>query len=62
MEITDFKSLNRGALKASFNVLIPEWGMTIRSCALFEKDGRRWIGYPSRTYDDPENGKKKYYS
>lgn len=62
MEITEYKELEKGALKASFNVVIPQWGLTIRDCKYFESNGRNWVGYPSRAYDDPETGKKKYFS
>lgn len=62
MQITEFKIVNKGALKATFNVVIPEWGLTIRDCKDFESNGRNWIGYPARSYDDPETGKKKYFN
>lgn len=62
MKITEYKSLDKGALKGSFNIVIPQWGLTIRNCRDFESNGRSWIGYPSHPYDDPETGKKKYFS
>lgn len=62
MEITEYKSIDKGALKATFNIVIPQWGLTIRNCSYFEMNGRSWIGYPSRPYDDPDSGKKKYFS
>jgi len=62
MRIEEFKQVNKGALKATFNVIIPEWGMTIRSCSFFEQNGKSWIGYPCRAYDDPTSGKKKFFS
>lgn len=62
MKIEEYKELNKGALVASFNVIVPEWGLTIRNCTLFEKGHQSWIGYPSRAYDDPETGKKKYFN
>ncbi len=62
MKVEEYKELNKGALVATFNVVVPEWGMTIRNCTLFEKGSQSWIGYPSRPYDDPETGKKKYFN
>lgn len=62
MEIEEYKEINRGALVSSFNIIIKEWGMTIRNCTWFEKDNHSWLSFPSRSYDDPETGKKKYFS
>ncbi len=62
MEIEEYKELNKGSLVASFNIVVKEWGLTIRNCTLFEKDSQSWVGFPSRPYDDPETGKKKYFS
>lgn len=62
MEISDFKRINKGALKASFNIFIPEWGMTIRNCNYFDTSDKNWIGFPSRQYIDPDTNQKKYFS
>ncbi len=61
MEIQDYKEISRGALASSFSLYIKEWGMTIRNCTWFQKDGRSWLSFPSRPYEDAE-GKKKYFS
>src|SRR5690242_16067277 len=61
MYITDYKDISKGALKASFNVFIPTWDLTIRGMKLFVKDsGTSWFSYPSLAYKDAE-GKTKYY-
>lgn len=57
MQILNYSPINKGCLKAKFNVLINDWGLTIRECSLFEKDGKKWIGLPSRQYD--KDGKIK---
>jgi len=60
IEITDLKQFSEGACKARFTVKLPKIGMEIRECALFEHNGKKWIGLPSRPYED--QGKKKYYN
>ena len=59
MEISNYKNVNAGALKGSFDVTIPEWGLMIHECKLFEKDGRRWIGLPSKQYETAKGEKKR---
>ena len=59
MEIVNYKEIKRGHLIASFDVTMPEWDLGIHECKLFEKDGRKWIGFPSRQYE--MNGEKKYF-
>jgi hypothetical protein len=39
----------RGHLLAFLTIETPS-GLIIRDCRLFEKDGKRWIGLPSRQY------------
>lgn len=41
--------------------MIPKWGnFWIRGLKLFEKDGSRWIAFPSENVE--QEGKKSYYS
>jgi DNA-binding cell septation regulator SpoVG len=48
--ISDFKPLSdRGHLVAYLTVETPS-GFVIRDCRLFKKNGKRWIGLPSRQY------------
>jgi len=61
MKIDHFQRINKpgSSLKASFNVVIPEWDLTLKM-TYFEKDnGQTWFGYPSREYTN-EMGEKKY--
>jgi hypothetical protein len=51
MEIINYKEINKGCLQSKFDVLIAEWGLTIRECSLFKKDSRAWISLPSRQYE-----------
>jgi hypothetical protein len=59
MEVSNYKRINVGALLGSFDVTIPEWGLTIHECKLFEKDGRKWVGFPSRQYETAKGEKKR---
>ncbi len=59
MKILNYKDLDKGNIKASFDVVIEEWGITIKRCGLFLSKDKRFIGFPSYKYDDAE-GKAKY--
>lgn len=59
MEILRYRAINKGAVVGSFDVRIPKWGVIINDCTLFEKDGRRWISFPSKPYES--EGQKKYF-
>lgn len=49
------------AAAASFTVTVQKWGgFQIRNCILFRKDGKSWIGYPSREYE--KDGKKAFFA
>lgn len=61
MKIQNYRSINKGALVSSFDIIIPKWGnFTIKECKLFQKNGQRFISMPSKEYE--HEGKKKYYS
>jgi len=57
MDIINYKEINKGCLQAKFDVSIPEWGLTLRELTLFSKDGKQWLGMPSRQYE--KDGQKK---
>jgi hypothetical protein len=59
MEVANWRNINKGCLKGSFDVTIPAYGLTIHECKLFEKDGRQWVGFPSRTYTS--GGEEKHF-
>ena len=60
IEITEFKALNKPALKAQVSIKMPKWGgFIIEQITVFEKDGARWISFPSKEYE--KDGKKKYF-
>lgn len=59
MEISNYRSIGKGCLVGSFDVNIPEWGMSIHECKLFEKEGQKWVGFPSRQYETAKGEKKR---
>src|SRR5690242_5276115 len=44
---SDWRAVDRGALKGTFTLTLPS-GMILRECALFEKEGRRWVAPPQK--------------
>ena len=48
--------MRKGNLVGFFTVTTPS-GMVIHGCSLFEKDGKRWVGLPSRAIDKPDGTK-----
>lgn len=59
MKIADIKLLDKGALIASFT-LVMDNGISIREMKLFEKGGRSWVAGPSRGYTI--NGENKWFN
>jgi hypothetical protein len=47
MKALNFKPIAKGSLVGAFDLELPS-GMIVRSCSLFEKDGKRWVSGPSR--------------
>jgi DNA-binding cell septation regulator SpoVG len=55
---TDWKAVEKGALKGFFSLMLPS-GLIIKECKLFDKGEGRWIGFPSRSYQNNQ-GETKY--
>jgi len=60
IECMEFKSHPSGALLGFANYRLPKMGIELFGCGVFSKNGRRWVSTPSREYQDPESGEKKY--
>ena len=58
IECTKFKSFQKGTLQGFADFYIPKWGVELNGCTLHMKDGKRWINFPSKEFDD--NGEKKF--
>jgi hypothetical protein len=48
MRLVHWQPLRRGALRGYADVEIPQLGLRLCGCAVFEKDGRRWAMPPAR--------------
>jgi len=57
--ITNAKLLNRKSLVGSFDLEMPS-GLIVRGAMLFEKDGRRWVSFPSKEWTK-QDGTKGYF-
>ncbi len=51
IEIVAFKPMDKGTLRGFLTVKLTNVGKEIRDCTLHDKEGRRWIGLPSRQYE-----------
>jgi len=45
--VSNWKEFEKGALRGFLDIELPS-GMILRGCSLVQKDGRRWIGTPSK--------------
>lgn len=57
IKIIRYFPVNKGAIEGNISIEIIEWNLTINDITIFNKDGRRWISFPSRQYE-VENVKK----
>ena len=48
--VLDWNPIDRGALKASFTLILPYGGLSIPDCRLFESGGSRWVNVPTQRF------------
>ena len=60
MKVENVEPVNIGSVKLKFNVVIPEWHITIKECKLVDTGSRKFVSFPSRTYKD-KDGKTQYF-
>jgi hypothetical protein len=53
-----FRPFSRNTLQGFCTLLLPS-GLRLHDCTLHEKEGKRWVGLPSRPYKD-ESGRQKW--
>lgn len=58
MKISNEKRINKNTLIGVFDIEMPS-GLIVRGAMLFEKNGRRWVGFPSKEWTKPD-GTKSY--
>ena len=61
IECLKFKYVGKGSLLGFADLFVPAFGLEIYGCSVFQKDGRKWISFPSRETGVDESGKKKYW-
>jgi hypothetical protein len=61
IECIGFVPVNKNTCLGFANVYIQKWGVEIYGLTYHEKDGKRWVNFPSKPYTDKE-GKKCYAS
>ena len=57
--VSNPKRLNKNTLVGSFDLTMPS-GLVVRGAMLFEKSGKRWVGFPSKEWVKPD-GTKSYF-
>ena len=59
MEIKNYKEINSGCLKATFDLIFPKMGMTIKGIAIMKKgDRQKWVNMRNRQYELNEEKKR----
>ena len=58
MKILKFRAFEKNTLQGFFELELPS-GLCIRDLTYHRKDDARWIGYPSRPYQD-DHGNTRY--
>ena len=56
--IKEFKKYERNTLKAYVDIELLDLCLVIKGCAVHQKDGSAWIGFPERKYE--EGGQTKW--
>jgi hypothetical protein len=60
MNISNYRPVNQGCKLALFDVELPAMQMIFRNMAFMEKNGKRWVNFPSFCQEDP-SGKKEFF-
>jgi len=59
-ECLNYKPHASGALQGFADFHVQKMGIELYGCGVFMSNGKRWLKLPSREYNDPESGEKKY--
>lgn len=54
IECTKFTSFKKNLLLGFADLFVEKWGVEIRGCKLFQKEGKRWLTLPDREFKTPE--------
>lgn len=55
-----YSPINKKTCLGVATIFVEKWGIEIYGITLHQKDGKRWINFPSRKYEDKETGEMKY--
>ena len=58
VEIVECRRFEKNTLRGFLKLRLPAAGITIKDCTLHEKNGDKWVGLPSRSYQ--QDGQTKY--
>jgi len=61
IEVTSFRQFEKNTLKGFATIRMTNIGMEIRDCTVHEKDSKKWVGLPSKPYEDPDGNTKYSY-
>ena len=60
IEVGQYKVVDKGALKASFSLVLYPHGQKILDCRYFEQEGNRWFSFPSKEIKYTDGRKTEY--
>jgi len=58
IECLKYKSYSNGALMGFADFYVEKMGLEIYGCSIFQKNGKRWISFPSKEYKNEQNETK----
>ena len=56
-----YKSYVKGTLLGFADIFVPKWGVEIYSLTYHQKDGKRWVNFPSREFEIEGEKKRMSY-
>ena len=59
IECLKFTPFSKGVVLGFFDIYVEKWGIEIHGCSICEKNGGKWINFPSKEFED-EKGEKKW--
>lgn len=59
MHVRNYRPVEKGCLRGFATVFVDKWGLEICDMGIFQKDEKRWISFPQKTYE--KDGKTCYY-
>ena len=55
--IKEFKKFDKNTLKAFVDIEFLDFCLVIKGCAVHQKDGSAWVGFPGREYTNDEGNR-----